>query len=314
MKTNAARLLEHGAPLEVREVEVAEPTAGEVMVEMAFAGVNTVDRYGALGRVAPNGPLPRTLGGEGAGTVGGRAYAVRGYRLGAMRDGLWAGLAVVPEAALVPIPAGVSLEKAAAMGVAGVTAWRTVTELAAVSAEDRVLVLGAGGGVGHVIVSLAASLGAKVWGQVGSEAKRQFVLERGAERVIGGGAREVVEAGAELRPTVVLDPLGDGFTAAAIEVLEPRGRLVVYGTSADASGDLPIQMLYRKGLSVLGYAGLIESDETLQRCLGESLQALAEGKLDLVVDSILPLTEANGAFERLVERDVLGKLLLDTTA
>jgi NADPH2:quinone reductase len=311
VRTTAARLVEHGKPIRVEEVELAEPGDGEVVVEMAFAGVNPVDRYGALGRVAPDGPLPRTLGGEGAGFFEGKAYVVHGAGLGSQRDGLWARHAVVPKAALVPVPDGVDVEKAAAMGVAGVTAWRTVVDIAAVQPEDKVLVLGASGGVGHVMVSLLAGIGARVWGQAGSEAKAGFVRDRGAERVIVGDAEAVGREARDLAPSVVFDPLGDGFTGAAIETLEPRGRLVIYGTSADASGSIPLQALYRKGLSVYGYAGLIEPAERLRQALVKCLAALGDGRLDVVVDSALPLGEVNQAFERLVGRDVRGKLVLD---
>lgn len=76
------------------------------------------------GRVAPGAPVPRTLGTEGAGTVDGRPVLARGHGIGTARDGLWATAAVVPYAALIDVPDGVALEQAAAMGVAGVTAWR----------------------------------------------------------------------------------------------------------------------------------------------------------------------------------------------
>src|SRR5579875_1351466 len=107
MNVTAVRLRAHGEPLEVEEVALAEPADGEVVVEMAFAGVNPVDRYQAEGRVAPHAPLPRTLGSEGAGTVDGRPVMVTGYGLGSTRAGVWATAAVVPEEALIPVPDGV---------------------------------------------------------------------------------------------------------------------------------------------------------------------------------------------------------------
>ena len=117
MKVTAARLVEHGKPVQVEVVDVLEPGEGEVIVDLAFAGVNPVDRYGALGRVA-DGPVPRTLGTEASGWVNGHAVLVGGHRLGTRRDGLWATRAVVPEESLIDIPQGVRLEHAAAMGVA----------------------------------------------------------------------------------------------------------------------------------------------------------------------------------------------------
>jgi NADPH2:quinone reductase len=329
MRVRAARLVRHGEPLIIEEVELAEPRAGEIVVDMAYAGVNPVDRYVALGRVAPDAPLPRTLGGEGSATVDGKPVVVRGQGLGTTRDGLWATKAVVAEAGLIDVPDGVALDVAGAVGVAGVTAWRTVTELAEVTADDRVLVFGASGGVGSTIVSIAHKIGATVWGQTGDVDKQSFVAGRGADRVVvvslagalaGAGSGEaaaaaersaVVEELAELRPTVVFDPLGGPYFGAAIEAMAPRGRLVLFGTSADATGQVPLQGLYRKSLRVIGYGGLMETDEAIAAGIRATLTAVAEGRLEVCIDSAIPLDQANDAFGRLVDRSVRGKLVLD---
>jgi len=160
----AARLIRHGAPLVIEELELPDPGPDEVVVDLAFAGVNPIDRYGAEGQVTPDALVPRTLGSEASGVVGGRAVVVRGHGIGTRRDGVWATGAVVPSAALVPVPEGVDLRVAAAMGVAGVTAWRVVTEKARVRPDDRVLVLGASGGVGSIALSVVRSIGATAWG------------------------------------------------------------------------------------------------------------------------------------------------------
>lgn len=310
MRVRAARLREHSEPLEVEEVELPEPTDGEVVVEMAFAGVNPVDRYQAEGRTAPDAPRPRTLGSEGSGRIDGRPVMVRGFGLGSRRDGLWATHAVVPEAALVPIPEGVALEQAAAMGVAGVTAWRCATEKARLSAEDRVLVLGASGGVGSILVSIGRAIGATVWGQTGSAAKADWIRDRGAEEVVVGGPDRIVEQAGELKPTVVFDPLGDGFFGAAIEIMADKGRLVAFGTSAGPTGEVPLQLLYRKALTVNGYGGLIEPDEVLARWVRDALQALRDGRMEVVIDQVVPLEEVKQAFRLLTDRSVRGKVVL----
>jgi NADPH2:quinone reductase len=311
MRTTAARLIEHGQPLRVEEVDLPEPDEGDVVVDMAFGGVNPVDRYGALGRVAPDGPRPRTLGGEGAGRVDGRPVLVRGHGLGAARDGLWAGAAVVPAGAAIDVPEGVALDAAAAMGVAGVTAWRAVTEKAAVQPDDRVLVLGARGGVGSIAVTVAKAIGATVWGQTGIEANGSWIQDRGADRVLVTDAGSLAGAAAELEPTVVIDPLGGGFFGAAIQAMAARGRLVILGTSADPQGEVPLQQLYRKGLTVLGYAGLIEPEDALRHHTTGALEALRDGRLSVVIDRVLPLAEVDDAFRLLTDRQVRGKLVLD---
>lgn len=312
MRVQAARLERHGQELQVREVELAQPGDGEVLVQIAFAGVNPVDRYTAQGRVAPDGPLPRTLGGEGAGTVGGRRVLIRGHGLGTARDGLWAAVAVVPHAALIDIPDGVRLAEAAAMGIAGVTAWRSVTELGQVSDSDTVLVLGASGGVGSVIVSAVRALGARVVAQTGQAAKRDWLAGCGADDVIVADEGSLADALRHIRPTVVFDPLGGPYTGIAIEALAPRGRLVLFGTSAGPVGAVPLQLLYRKSLRLLGYGGLIESDETMAAAITAALHAQAAGQLSVPIDSVIPLQDVNDAFARLERRDVRGKLVLDT--
>jgi len=311
MQTTAARLTKHGKPLEVTTCELTEPAAGEVLVSMAFAGVNPVDRYGALGRVAPDGPLPRTLGGEGVGTVDGSWFVLRGHGIGTRRDGTWAHEAVVPEAALTSLPDGVQPVAAAAMGVAGVTAWRVATELAELSRDDRVLVLGAAGGVGSILVTIARASGATVWGQTASKEKSDWILAQGAHRAIATDASGLIEAVADLNPTVVFDGLGGDFTGAAISALADKGRLVLYGTSAGAEGPLPLQVLYRGGRSILGYGGLVEPDDVMARWMVETLRALADERLQVQIDSLVPLAQVNEAFDRLAARRVLGKLVLD---
>jgi NADPH:quinone reductase len=308
----AARLAKHGQPLRIEDVELATPSEQEVVLEVAYAGINPVDMYAADGKVAADAPVPRTLGTEGAGTVDGRPVMVRGYGIGTARDGLWARAAVVPRAALVDVPDGVELAAAAAMGVAGVTAWRTVRELAEVSADDTVLVLGASGGVGSVIVSAAHAAGATVIGQTGHSDNSGWIHDRGADQVIVAGAGDLADTAAPLHPTVVFDGLGDGFTGAAIEALEPHGRLVIFGASAGPDGQVSWQSLYGKGIRVLGYAGLLESDEDMSAAIGRALQALAAGELSVPIDSAVPLDQVNEAFDRIEGRSVRGKLVLDT--
>jgi NADPH2:quinone reductase len=313
-RVRAARLVEHGRPLVVEEVTLPDADAlpaDEVRVDLAYGGVNPIDRYIAEGRVAPDGPLPRTLGGEAAGYVDGRAVLVAGEGLGSIRDGVWAQAAVVPGAAVVDLPTGVQLREAAAMGIAGLTAFNCVRTLAEVSDDDRVFVLGASGGVGSMIVSLARATGATVWGQTGSEKKAPGIAEMGAERVLVGDAERIAGELAEFQPTVGFDPLGDGFTAPLIDGVGPRARIISFGTSAGAEVTFNLQQLYRKMVSLLGYGGGQLTREERRRGLGEALKALGAGDLKIRIDEILPLDQVNEAFERLAQRRVEGNLLLD---
>lgn len=306
----SARLVEHGKPLQVEDVPLREPGDGEVRVELRFGGVNPVDRYTAAGRAAPDGPLPRTLGGEASGYLDGKPVLVAGAGLGARRDGVWAAAAVVPETAVVPVPDGLDLDVAAVAGIAGLTAYHVV-ELARVGANDRVLVLGAAGGVGLPVVSYAASMGATVWGQTGNENKKDAITSYGAERAIVADAASLADAIAELRPTVVVDPLGAQFTGAAMGALQVHGRHVIFGTSAGAEGTLNIQVLYRNGISVLGYAGLQLGDDERRSGLQKTLAVLADGRMRIPIDRTVRLHDVNTAFDLLAVRAVTGKIVLD---
>jgi NADPH2:quinone reductase len=96
--------------------------------------------------------------------------------------------------------------------------------------------------------------------------------------------------------------------------MAPRGRLVLFGTSADATGQVPLQALYRKSLRVLGYGGLMETEQAIAAGIRAALAAVADGRLEVCIDSVLPLEDVNDAFARLVKRYVRGKLVLDLGA
>jgi NADPH2:quinone reductase len=307
----AAGLRRHGEPLVVERVELATPRPDEIRVELEYGGVNPFDSYIAQGRVSADAPLPRTLGGEAAGISDGRPVLVAGEELGTVREGVWAQAAVVPGHSVVPIPDGVALQDAAAMGVAGLTALSVVREVALVTSTDRVLVLGASGGVGSMIVSLAHSVGATVWGQTASPRKLEGITAQGADHALVAGPAELGELVKEWEPTVVFDGLGGQFVAPVVETIAPLGRIVSFGTSAGPSVNLDMQILYRKSLSLLGYGGMRLDLEERRRDLEATLAALADGSIHVRVDGVLPLAKVNDAFARLRDRDVQGKLLLE---
>jgi NADPH2:quinone reductase len=307
----AARLHDHNHPRVVEAVPLPDPGPEEVRVELQFGGINPVDRYVAEGRVAPDGPRPRTLGAEAAGVLDGQPVLVAGEGLGAARDGVWAEAAVVPRAAVLELPEGVSPETAAAMGIAGLTAFNVVRELAEVGAEDRVLVLGASGGVGSIIVSLARAAGATVWGQTGSAAKADWIKAQGAERVLVTGPDELGDELGDFVPTVVFDPLGGGFVRPVVEATEARGRIISFGTSAGAEVTFNLQSLYRKSVRLLGYGGMQLGREQRRAGLKAALAALARKEMKVPIDTVLPLDEVNEALARFGQRGVKGNLLLD---
>jgi NADPH:quinone reductase len=313
----AVRLVGHGAPLRVEQLALREPGPGEVVVELSAAGVNPVDGYGARGIVAQDGPLPRTLGGEGSGWLDGAPVFLVGGGLGTMRDGTWAEAVVVHRDNVIALDSSADLTAAAALAVAGITAWNTVSEVAQVRASDRVLVLGGAGGVGLSITSLALSAGATVVGQAGSELKAAAIRDFGAEAVVADASSLADQLG-DFGPTVTFDPLGGDFTPAALSALAPGGRHVLFGTSAGPEASLDLRALYRAGQRILGYAGLRLTDTDRVMSGRAAAAALADGRLRIHVGRLLPLSaaagESGGVLDALTDRTITGKLIIDCTS
>jgi NADPH:quinone reductase len=309
VKTRAARLVEHGKPLEVMQVELPTPADDEVLVELSYAGVNPVDRYNLEGSVAPNGPVPRTLGGEASGHIDGVPVVIAGEGIGGSRDGVFAEAAVVPRAAIIEIPEGVSLRDAGAVSVVGLTALRVV-EIAEVGSDDRVLVLGGSGGVGLSVISYAASKGAQVWGQTGTESKAAAITAMGAAKAIVTDASGLADATREFSPTVVIDPLGGRFTPSALEALAVRGRIVIFGASSGAEATIPLHQLYRRQHTILTYGGVTASRDERRAGLARVLDAMAAGSLRVAIGAEVDLDQVNEAFGLLTDRVVTGKVLL----
>jgi NADPH2:quinone reductase len=313
MRTTRAVRLVAKDRAKVEDIEIPDPGPDEVVVEMAFAGVNPLDTYVLAGRVGDVANVPRILGVEGAGRLDGEPVLVYGHGVGVARDGTWTGVAVVPRAATVPVPPGVDLTVAAVTGVVGTTAVRAVDDHGEVGPTDRVLVLGAGGGVGTPAVSLAKSRGAQVWGQTASESKAAVIGDLGAQPVLARTGAELATAVESIAPTVVLDPLGGEFTAAVVESAPPRTRLVLYGTSAGATATVNLQAVYRKNLTIRGYGGVGEPPERIRAGAEAALRAIADGSLTIVVSDVVPLDEVDSALEALGGRKVAGKLVLKTS-
>jgi NADPH2:quinone reductase len=307
----AVRIHSFGGELSLDRVPEPEPGPDEVLAAVRFAGVNPLDVWVTQGTAAGGSQaLPFVPGVEGTAEVEGRPALVRGTGLGVTRDGLYQERAAVPRAAVVSLPGGVDLRQAAGAAVAGSTALAIVRDVASIGPGDRVVVLGASGGVGSILIQLAKAAGATVWGQTTSESKIAFLQELGVDRVIVAEANDLPKAAAELEATVVIDPLGDGFTRAAVEALPPFGRIVLYGTSAGHLQEMDLRALYRKAIQLLTYSGTIESPERNRSLLGDVVGALVRGDFRVPIDEILPLDRAAEAHRRIRERRVQGKLLL----
>jgi NADPH:quinone reductase len=309
----AARVHRFGDPLELDELPEPNAGPGEVVVALEFIGVNPVDIWLTRGTVAGGRQqLPIVPGLEAVGSVDGRRYVVRAPGYGVERDGFYRERAAVPESALIPLPEGVDPAQAAAMPVAGATAWRLVDDVASVTAEDRAIVLGASGGVGSLVVQLAKSRGAVVWGQTGSRDKAEAISSVGADRAVVATADDLAAQLEELRPTVAFDPLGGAFTRALVDALQVTvgGRLTLFGTSFGPEVTLDLRIIYRREVRLLTYSGTVEPPARTQAALEAALAELAAGRIRVPIDEVLPLERAAEAHQRILDRKVRGKLLL----
>jgi NADPH2:quinone reductase len=313
--TTAVRLVTVGEPPRLQEkTSLPTPGAGEVLVEIDHAGVNPVDMYAAAGAVGDVTRLPRTLGVEGTGLIAGTStrVVVTGSGLGLVRDGTWAGAVVAPREAVVEVPAHLDPVQAGAIGTAAVTAYEALHVLGGLRSGDRVLVLGASGGVGAVAVQVAKLAGASVVGQVGSPAKKDAVSALGADRVVVADADRLAAEVGDFSPTLVIDPLGGGFTSSAVEAAATGGRIVLLGISAGLDISFQGPVFYRKGLSLLGYAGLAVTPERRVAAIQALAADLVAERLRIPVDGVLPLARFEDAAARLRDRSVFGKVVLAT--
>jgi NADPH:quinone reductase len=311
----AIQIDEFNGPLHLREIgdPVAQP--GERLINLTHAAVNPLDVWTCQGNFAAITKLPHTPGAEGLGTdAAGTLGLINGGGVGIGRQGTYAQTIAVPELAWVPIPTGADPAVAVSMGVAGVTAHRSVLGLAKTTADDVVLVLGASGGVGSIAAQLAKRTGATVLGQSSSRAKADAVAATGAEVVIAADGAELVAAMGDRKVSVVIDGLGGTFTAASISIMKPFGRLVNYGTSAGVDVTLQMRNLYRNGITLMGYTGLLLTPDERAVALQDLFAELASGNIHLAIDAVLPLSEAGEAHRRILAKEVVGKLVLDVHA
>ena len=236
---------------------------------------------------------------------------VRGGGLGVARQGTYCDKMSVPADWLLPVSDELDLAQVAAMPVAGITAWLCLHSRGQIGALDRVLILGASGGVGAVAIQLAKAVGATVWGQTGSPQKVDGITANGADHVIVADAAGIEAAVQDYEPTLILDSLGGPYTDAAIASIVNKGRLVVFGTSNDQMVTINLRRLYRKGVSLLGYSGLTDTADDQRAAMDVLLGMMASGSLHIPVGDVLPLADAAEAHARILERRVEGKLLLD---
>lgn len=307
----AVRLHRFGQPMQLDDIDRPERDADLLTLGIRFIATNPIDLWLTRGAIAGGRQrLPFVVGAEATGNVEGRPALVHGAGLGVTRDGLYAEAAVVPAEAVHYLPAEVDLAHAAAVGIPGSTAWLLIHEVARVNPSDRVLILGSSGGVGSLLIQLARNLGCVVWAHTSTSSKAKFVAALAGGNAVVATATTLAAAVADLQPTLVFDPLGDGYTAALIAALPPEARIILFGTSVGATGELDLRLMYKKSISIQTYSGATTPSHRTHEATTRMVQELAAGRIRVTVDAVMPLAHAQEAHDRLRRGEVTGKLLL----
>ena len=319
----AVQVEQTGGPEVMQVVEVDDPVPGEgdLLVEVAAAGVNYIDTYHRSGLYPQRTPFG--LGLEGAGTIRALGPGTTGFAVGdrvawSSTQGSYAELVVVPAGRAVHVPDEVSDEQAVGALLQGMTAHFLVTSTYPVARGDAVLVHAAAGGVGLLLTQLATERGAQVIGTVSTAEKEALAKDAGAAEVIR--YTEVADLAAGVRAltdgqgvSVVYDGVGRTTFDASLASLRPRGMLVLFGAASGPVPPVDPQRLNTGGSLYLTRPTLfhyIASRKELEYHSGEVFAAVADGTLDIRIGHRYPLEQARQAHEDLQARRTTGKLLL----
>ena len=323
----AVELRALGGPenLVLTDVPDPEPREGEARVDLAAAALNRRDYWIRVGRRVE---LPVILGSDGAGVVSAVGRGVESVSvgdevvinpslawgddeeasgpdfriLGVPDQGTYAERIVVRAEQLRPRPPGYSWAEAAALPLAGLTAWRVLVTHARAEPGRTILVPGAGGGVATFLVQIATALGARVVVTAGSEEKLERARALGAvDGVLYTDERWAEEVGSV---DAVADSVGAPVWEGAFRALRPSGVLVNFGDTARDEAAVPLSTLYFKYLRIQGTT--MGSPREFDALLAHA----AEAAWRPVVDSVFPLAEAARAHERLESRERFGKVVL----
>jgi NADPH:quinone reductase len=290
------------------------------LVKVAVAGVNSIDRQFRDGTLRT--PLPFIPGQEGAGVVmavGAQAKLVKvGDRVAWSGTlGSYAEYVASPEGHLVPIPASISDEQAAAAMMHGLTAHYLVNDAHKLKAGETALIHAAAGGVGLLIVQLAHAVGARVIGTVSSEEKGRLAHEAGADETIVFTKQDFETEVQRLTGGKGVDVVYDGVGKATFEknlnVMKMRGMLVLYGMSSGPVPPVDPAKLSEKGSLYMARTTLAHFTATREELIARTsalFAMIATGRLKLLIAKKYPLIEAADAHRELESRHLAGKILL----
>jgi putative PIG3 family NAD(P)H quinone oxidoreductase len=305
------------------EVPDPQPGPGEVLVDVAATAVNRADLLQREGHYNPPPGASPYPGLECSGRIVELGPDVEGWAVGdevcaLLSGGGYAEQVVVPAGQLLPVPAGVTLQDAAALPEVVSTVWSNVFMLAGLRPDETLLVHGGTSGIGTMAIQLARSLGARVIVTVGSAEKAQRSRELGADVAINYRGEDFVAAVRDATDghgaDVILDNMGAKYLARNIDALAVNGRLVVIGMQGGTKAELDLGALMGKRAAVLSTslrARPPEEKAAIVASVREHVWPLLEsGAVRPIVDRVLPMADAAEAHRVVEASDHMGKVLL----
>lgn len=318
----AIQVKQVGGPeaMELVELPIPQPSANEAVVKLAASGVNFIDIYFREGRYKTQ--LPFVPGQEGAGTVTALGADVKSMKVGDRVAwttvlGSYAEYAAIPTDRLVSVPPGVTEESAAAAMLQGMTAHYLSHDTYPLKPGETALIHAAAGGVGLLLVEMAHNIGVRVIATVSTDEKAKLAREAGADEVILYTQSDFEVETKKLTGgngvDVVYDSVGKTTFEKGLNVLRPRGMMVLFGGSSGAVLPFDPIVLSQKGSLYLTRPSLTNYIATRDELLHRSSAVfgmIAAGKLKLRIQHKYPLNEAQRAHRELEGRKTTGKLLL----
>ncbi len=318
----AIQIKKPGGPdaLELVDIPAPQPKADQAVVKISASGVNFIDVYQREGRYPV--PLPFVIGQEGAGVVTQAGTEVKSVAVGDRVAwcgilGAYAEYAAVAAERLVKVPQGVSDREAASVMLQGMTAHFLTHSAFTLKSGQTALVHAAAGGVGLLLVQMARNLGVRVIGTVSSEEKAQLAREAGANDIIFYTREDFESETKRLTEgkgvDVVYDSVGKTTFEKGLNVIRPRGMMVLFGGSSGAAPSLDPITLSQKGSLFLTRPSLpqyIATRAELEERADSLFEMIAAHKLKLRIEHVYSLPDVQKAHRELEGRKTTGKLLL----
>ncbi|MDA9237899.1 NAD(P)H-quinone oxidoreductase [Planktomarina sp.] len=315
-------ITEVGGPevLQVKQRPIPIPRQGEVLIKLAYAGINRPDVLQRSGSYNPPKGASDLPGLEGAGIISAIGSGVFEWKVGdevcaLLPGGGYAEYAVTPSTHCLPVPKGLSLKEAACLPETFFTVYSNIFQRGGLKVGEKFLVHGGSSGIGTTAIQMAHLFGARVFATAGSERKCQVCKDLGAERVINYHD-EIFEDVLQVYGGVdmILDMVGGTYIQRNLKSLADDGRLVQIAFLESAKADLNLGQMMTRRLSITGSTLRPQNDLVKQR-IAEGLQKhiwphLASGRIAPIMDSEFPLAEAERAHTRMETSEHIGKIVL----